>query len=385
MQKLPAYFLPRLVKQVQADKGTAGNFTKLDNIIQFRECCQENLCAFRDNPHLLSFLYNTSMLSYISKRLLLMLPLIFGITVITFIVIHLAPGGPVEVQTEMSLKTSAQARENLKKLYGLDKPLHVQYFEWITRFAKLDFGKSFVDGRKVTDKILERIPVTLTINVLSLLLILLIAVPVGVLSATRQYSLFDKISTVFVFIGFSTPTFWLALLLMILFGVNLGLLPISGIQSIDVSEMGLFERLADWIKHLILPVGLSAFGGIAGLSRYSRSSMLEVIRQDYIRTARAKGLTESEVVFRHALRNALMPIVTILGLSVPGLIGGGVIFETIFAIPGMGQLFYSSTMSRDYPTIMGILVIGAILTLVGNLIADISYALVDPRIRVKKV
>ncbi len=191
-----------------------------------------------------------------------MIPLIFGITVITFIVIHLAPGGPVEVQTEMSLKTSAQARENLKKLYGLDKPLHVQYFEWITRFAKLDFGKSFVDGRKVTDKILERIPVTLTINVLSLLLILIIAVPVGVLSATRQYSLFDKVSTVFVFIGFSTPTFWLALLLMILFGVNLGLLPISGIQSIDVSEMGRFERLADWIKHLILPVGLSAFGGI---------------------------------------------------------------------------------------------------------------------------
>ena len=325
------------------------------------------------------------MLSYISKRLLLMLPLIFGITLITFIVIHLAPGGPVEVQTEMSLKTSAQARENLKKLYGLDKPLHVQYFEWITRFAKLDFGKSFVDGRKVKDKILERIPVTLTINVLSLLLILIIAVPVGVLSATRQYSLFDKISTVFVFIGFSTPTFWLALLLMILFGVNLGLLTISGIQSIDVSEMGRFERLADWIKHLILPVGLSAFGGIAGLSRYSRSSMLEVIRQDYIRTARAKGLKESEVVFRHALRNALMPIVTILGLSVPGLIGGGVIFETIFAIPGMGQLFYSSTMSRDYPTIMGILVIGAILTLLGNLIADISYALVDPRIRVKKV
>ncbi|MEK6582309.1 MAG: ABC transporter permease [Nitrospirota bacterium] len=202
------------------------------------------------------------MFSYISKRLLLMIPLIFGITVITFIVIHLAPGGPVEVQTEMSLKTSAQARENLKKLYGLDKPLHVQYFEWITRFAKLDFGKSFVDGRKVTDKILERIPVTLTINVLSLLLILIIAVPVGVLSATRQYSLFDKVSTVFVFIGFSTPTFWLALLLMILFGVNLGLLPISGIQSIDVSEMGRFERLADWIKHLILPVGLSAFGGI---------------------------------------------------------------------------------------------------------------------------
>jgi peptide/nickel transport system permease protein len=313
-----------------------------------------------------------------------MIPLIFGITLITFSVIHLAPGDPVEVQTEMSLKVTAQAKENLKKLYGLDKPLHLQYFDWLVRFAKLDFGTSFVDGRTVTDKIAERIPITLSINILSMFIILVIAVPIGILSATKQYSLFDKLSTVFVFIGFSTPTFWLALLLMILFGVNMGILPISGIQSIDVSDMGPAERLLDWVRHLILPVGISAFAGIAGISRYSRSSMLEVIRQDYIKTARAKGLNESKVIFKHAFRNALMPIVTILGLSVPGLIGGGVIFETIFAIPGMGQLFYSSTMARDYPTIMGILVIGAILTLFGNLIADISYAMVDPRVRTKK-
>ncbi len=324
------------------------------------------------------------MLRYITKRFLLMIPLLFGITLITFIVIHLAPGSPVEVQTEMSLKVSAQAKENLKKLYGLDKPLYIQYLDWLHRFVSLDFGKSFVDGRKVLDKIVERIPITLTINILSLLIIFMIAIPIGILSATKQYSLFDKISTVFVFVGFSTPTFWLALLLMILFGVYWGLLPISGIQSIDVSEMTFFDRLIDWGKHLILPVGVSAFGGIAGISRYSRSSMLEVIRQDYIRTARAKGLKESQVILKHAFRNALMPIVTIFGLSIPGLIGGGVIFETIFAIPGMGQLFYSSTMSRDYPTVMGILVIGAILTLIGNLIADISYAIVDPRVRVKK-
>jgi peptide/nickel transport system permease protein len=321
------------------------------------------------------------MLPYIAKRLLLMIPLTFGITLITFIVIHLAPGGPVEVQTEMSLKVSAQARDNHKKLYGLDKPLQIQYIDWLKRFIKLDFGKSFVDGRKVIDKIIERIPITLTINILALILIFIVAIPIGILSATKQYSLFDKLSTVFVFIGFSTPAFWLALLLMILFGVYMGILPISGIQSIDVSDMGPFERITDWIKHLILPVSVSAFGGIAGLSRYSRSSMLEVIRQDYIRTARAKGLPESTVIFRHAFRNALMPIITIIGLSVPGLIGGGVIFETIFAIPGMGQLFYASTMARDYPTIMGILVIGAVLTLIGNLIADISYAVVDPRVR----
>ncbi len=313
-----------------------------------------------------------------------MVPLIFGITLITFVVIHLAPGGPVEVEAQMSLKSSAQARENLKRLYGLDKPLHVQYLEWLKRSVKLDFGTSFVDGKKVTDKIRERIPVTLKINILSLFLIIVIAIPVGILSAVKQYSLFDKLTTLFVFMGFSTPTFWLALIMMIIFGVTLGLLPISGIQSIDVSGMSFFERAMDQARHLILPVLLSAFGGIAGFSRYSRSSMLEVIRQDYIRTARAKGLKESEIIITHALRNALMPIVTILGLAVPGLIGGSVIFESIFAIPGMGQLFWMSTMSRDYPTIMGILVIGAILTLIGNLIADVSYAVVDPRIRVKE-
>jgi len=320
---------------------------------------------------------------FILRRLLLMVPLIFGITVITFAVIHLAPGSPVEVQTEMSLKASAQAKENLRKLYGLDKPLHLQYWDWLRRFLRLDFGTSFVDGREVTDKIMERVPVTLLINVLSIILILLMAIPIGVLSAVKQYSFFDKVATVFVFIGYSTPSFWLALLLMILFGVYMGVLPISGIQSIDTSGMGPLDRVLDVARHLVLPVGVSAFGGIAGMSRYSRSSMLEVIRQDYIRTARAKGLPESQVIMRHAFKNALMPIVTILGLSVPALIGGSVIFETIFAIPGMGQLFYASTLSRDYPTVMGILVIGAVLTLLGNLLADISYALVDPRIRIR--
>jgi peptide/nickel transport system permease protein len=322
--------------------------------------------------------------SYIAKRLFLIAPLLFGITLITFAVIHLTPGSPVEVQTEMSLKASAQARENLKKLYGLDKPLHIQYFDWLKRFVKLDFGKSMIDGRKVIDKIWETIPITLIIDLLSLIVIFMISIPLGVYSATRQYTLFDKISTVGVFIGFSMPEFWLALLLMILFGVQLGWLPISGIQSIDVSEMNNVERVLDWVKHLILPVGITAFGGLASLSRYSRSSMLEVIRQDYIKTAYAKGLKEHEVVFKHALRNALLPIVTILGLSIPGLIGGSVIFEMIFSIPGMGRLFFSSVMARDYPTIMGILTMVAVLTLIGNLIADISYALVDPRIRVKR-
>jgi peptide/nickel transport system permease protein len=324
------------------------------------------------------------MLFYIVRRLLLMVPLIFGITLISFSVIHLAPGGPVEVETEMSMKTSAQARENLKKLYGLDKPLHVQYIDWLTRFVKLDFGKSFVDDKKVINKIRERVPITIVISVLSLIITFCIAVPIGVLSATRQNSLFDKLTTVFVFVGFSAPHFWVALLCMYLFGMILGWLPISGIQSIDISGMGGLEMLADWAKHLILPVLIGSLAALAGLSRYSRSSMLEVIRQDYIRTARAKGLKESQVITRHAMKNALMSVITILGLAVPGFIGGSVIMETIFSIPGMGLLFFQSAMSRDYPTIMGILVIGAVLTLIGNFLADIAYALADPRIRVGK-
>jgi peptide/nickel transport system permease protein len=249
----------------------------------------------------------------------------------------------------------------------------------------LDFGRSFApDNRPVIDKILERIPITLLINILSMILIMGIAIPIGVMSAVKQNSLFDKGTTLFVFLGFAIPTYWLALLLMILFGVHLNWLPISGFRSLNYAELGFFERILDVAKHLILPVFISAFGGLAGMSRYMRSNMLEVIRQDYITTARAKGLDEKTVIFKHALRNALLPVITLLGLSVPGLIGGSVIFETIFAIPGMGQLFYQAVMMRDYPTIMGILVIGAILTLFGNLLADVMYSVADPRIRVSE-
>ena len=208
------------------------------------------------------------------------------------------------------------------------------------------------------------------------------AVPIGVLSAVHQDSLFDKVMSVIVFIGFAVPTFWLALLLMIFFGIHLGWLPISGLRSLNYEYLSAWEQLVDLAAHLVLPVFISAFDGLAGLSRYMRANMLEVIRQDYILTARAKGLSERQVIYKHALRNALLPAITILGLSIPGLIGGSVIFETIFAIPGMGQLFYMSVMARDYPTVMGILLIGAVLTLVGNLIADVSYAAADPRIRI---
>ncbi|MFQ5647074.1 MAG: ABC transporter permease [bacterium] len=321
------------------------------------------------------------MLSYLGKRMLSLVPLLLGITIISFLVIHLAPGEPTDLQTDLNPKVSREAKQRLRQLYGLDKPIHEQYLIWLKRIVQLDFGRSFApDRRPVLDKILERMPVTISINLLSLIMIMAIALPVGVFSAVRQGERFDQVATVIVFIGFATPTFWLALLLMIWLGVNWNWLPISGIRSLDYLRLSPLGQFLDLARHLVLPVFVSAFGGLAGLSRYTRSQMLEVIRQDYVTTARSKGLNPRMVYYKHALRNALLPVITILGFSIPGLIGGSVIFETIFAIPGLGLLFYQGVMARDYPVIMGMLVIGAFLTLVGNLIADISYALVDPRI-----
>ena len=312
-----------------------------------------------------------------------MVPLLLGITLVCFFVMHLAPGLPTDLQTQMNPKSTVEMKERLKTMYELDKPVHEQYWSWLRKLSRGDLGISFSsDHRPVTAKIMERLPITIILEFLSLIIIIVIAVPIGVLSAVHQDSIFDKVTGVLVFIGFAVPTFWLALLLMIFFGIHLGWLPISGLRSLNYEYLTPWAQFVDLVKHLVLPVFISAFGGLAGLSRYMRANMLEVIRQDYIMTARAKGLPEREVIYKHALRNALLPAITILGLSIPGLIGGSVIFETIFAIPGMGQLFYMSVMARDYPTVMGILLIGAILTLFGNLIADVSYALADPRIRI---
>ncbi len=322
------------------------------------------------------------MFFYLGKRITEIFVTLIGITLLSFFIIHLAPGKPTDVLTDLNPKITPEARERLEKYYGLDKPIIVQYFLWAKRVVKLDFGDSFsTDSRPVWEKIRERVPVTISINLLSMLLIFLIAIPVGISSATHQYSLYDKVTTVGVFLGFAMPAFWLGILLMMLFGVYLQWLPISGLKSMNYETLSAGGKLLDLAKHLALPVFVSALGGIAGISRYMRSSMLEVIRQDYIVTARAKGLPESKVIYRHALRNALLPIITLLGLSVPGLIGGSVIFEQIFSIPGMGQLFWMSVMQRDYPLIMGLLTIGAILTLIGNMLADLCYAVVDPRIR----
>jgi len=325
------------------------------------------------------------MIAYVTRLALVSSLQMLAITVLAFAVIHLAPGEPIVLQQELQATQSPQQKQTLRELYGLDKPLHVQYWTWLNRLVRVDLGRSFSpDGLPVWEKIRERIPVTLSLNLAEVLLIYLTAVPLGVFAAVRRHTLFDRLTTVFVFIGFATPDFWLALLLMILFGVQLGWLPISGLRSLNWEYLAPAAQLWDLASHLILPIFIGAFGGLAGLSRFMRGSMLEVIRQDYIRTAQAKGLPERVVVYKHALRNALLPIVTILGLSLPGLIGGSVIVESIFAIPGMGQLAVQSVFARDYPVVMGLLTIGAGLTLLGNRLADVCYGIVDPRIRVAR-
>jgi peptide/nickel transport system permease protein len=318
---------------------------------------------------------------FLVRRAVLSLFLLLGITVVTFGVMRLAPGGPVDAMTEMNQKISPETRQKLVKLYGLDKPWHEQYRQWLGRMTRLDFGRSFKDDRPVRELIFERLGNTLLLNVASMVLIFAVAVPLGVLSAVKQNRWVDKTVGVFVLTGFSMPTLWLALLLMTVFGLWLGWLPISGLHALNHEEMGFFARQADTARHLVLPVFLSGFTGLAGISRYVRNGLLDVLRQDYIRTARAKGLPEGRVIFTHALRNALIPVVTILGLSLPDLIGGSFIFETLFAYPGMGRLGFEAVMSRNYPVVMGVGTLAAILTLLGNFLADAAYRWVDPRIR----
>lgn len=323
------------------------------------------------------------MIRFLVLRLLGLVPMLIGITLVSFLVIQLAPGEPVQTLTDLNPKASAEAYAKLRDFYGLNEPLHIQYWQWLKNIAQLNFGTSFSpDGRPVLDKILEALPVTLAMNIIGLIMVLIIALPLGIKAAWAPNSLFDKSTTLGVFILFAAPSFWVALLAMMLFGNILGWLPISGMSSFGSENWPLYERIIDWAWHLLLPVTIGVLGSLAGISRYMRSSMLEAAGQDYITTARAKGLAEKQVQ-KHAIKNALLPVITILGLSIPGLIGGSVITESIFAIPGMGKLFYDGVLMRDYPLIMGILTLGALLTLLGNLIADVAYGLVDPRVRVK--
>jgi len=325
------------------------------------------------------------MITFLLKRFLTLIITLLGITIISFSIIHLAPGGPLSPLTEFNPKITPEYREKLVKMYGLDKPLYIQYLNWLKGIIKLDFGKSFsLDQRPVWDKIKERLPITIFINALSLILILLFSIPLGVYSAVKAGSTFDRIITIITFIGYAMPSFWLAIILMMIFGVKLQLLPISGLHStIGYDEMSLLQKVFDWAKHLICPLFVATFGGMAGVLRYVRNSTYEVLKSDFILFARAKGLPEKVIIYKHALRNALLPLITILGLSLPGLIGGSVIFETIFGIPGVGQLMWQAVMARDYPVIMANLFLISLLTLLGNFLADIGYALADPRIRLE--
>ncbi len=322
------------------------------------------------------------MINYIFKRLLFTIPMMLGISALTFLVICLAPGGPAAgIMQDLNPKVSAEYKQKQMEHYHYDKPVHVQYLLWLKQIAKFDFGESYKDGQPVSKKIASRLPRTLLLNLLALILILLLAMPIGIFSALKQNSVWDRALTVFVFIGFSIPSYWVALLLMIEFGIHLGWLPITGFRSILADEMTPFQQAWDIARHLALPLMVTCLTGLASMSRYMRNGMLEVIQQDYIRTARAKGLPEKKIILTHALRNTLIPVITLLGFALPDLISAGVIFETIFSFPGLGRLAYEASMSRDTFLIMPTVTLSALLTLVGNLVADVCYAFADPRIR----
>ncbi|MCD6423573.1 MAG: ABC transporter permease [Elusimicrobia bacterium] len=321
------------------------------------------------------------MLNYIIRRFFSYIPLFIGITLLSFLIIKLAPGGPEMMMGFGSPRVDPQMREKLKKVYGLDKPVLIQYLNWLKNIATLNFGVSFQDGEKVIKKIFQRLPATVLLNVCSIFLIFLIAIPIGVYSAEKHNSFFDRFFTVFVFLGFSVPTYWLALILMDIFGVRFGILPVSGMVSFGWENFSFLKKILDLIWHLILPVFISAFTSLASLTRYVKAEMLEVLSQDFILSAKARGIPEKEILWKHAFRNALLPVATIAGLMLPSLIGGAVIFETIFSWPGVGRLMWQAVMARDYPLIMGNGVFITILTLLGNFLADISYAYLDPRIR----
>jgi peptide/nickel transport system permease protein len=323
------------------------------------------------------------LLRHAAKRLLLAIPLLLGISILTFGLLHLTPGNPVQAESAMNPTVSPESVRALRALYGMDEPLPTQYVRWLGRLARFDFGRSFRDQRPVLDKVAAALPATLLLNVLSLALVLLIGIPFGVRAATHPDSGFTRFFSGFTFVAFSFPEFWLALLLQLGLAVWLGLVPISGFLSPTLAGSSWWARAADVLWHAVCPLIVSTFGAWAVLSRYVRNNMFEALNQDYIRTARAKGLSERAVFWRHALPNALLPVITILGLSLPGLISGSVIVETIFAWPGMGRLAWEAATGYDYPVVMGVSFMAALLTILGNLAADLGLAALDPRIKVQ--
>jgi peptide/nickel transport system permease protein len=322
------------------------------------------------------------MLNYTLRRLAYLVPTLFGITIVTFAIINLAPGNPIDVVQSGAIHASVsrETYEQMLELYGLDQPLYVRYLTWLERLLTFDFGDSFREGRPVTELIMERLPATLALNVASLFVALLVSIPLGLFSALKQNSTFDKVNGAVLYMLYSLPDFWVALLLILLFGVKLKILPIFGMEAIGSRELGFFGFWLDRARHMVLPTICLTYGSLAFLSRFVRGSTLEVIRQDYIRTARAKGLDEDRVVYTHVFRNTLIPVLTLLGLLLPTLISGSIILEAIFSWPGIGALFYESVLARDYPTVMGLSFITAVMVLLSTLAADLLYAWADPRV-----
>jgi peptide/nickel transport system permease protein len=334
--------------------------------------------------------------SYLLQRLALLVPTFIGVTLVGFLIIHLAPGDPAELRAAGGLGGAREATVARDKRgviddalaqwraqYGLDKPLYVQYGVWLKNLFTLSFGDSFKDNQSVWGKILERIPVTVKLNLWSLLVVYLVAIPLGIYSATHVNSLGDQVTTLAAFVLFAVPLVWAATMAIVFIcgGDFYYLFPPGGLESLDYAgNWPLWRKIADHSWHLFLPVVLLSYDGFAGMSRYMRASMLDVLGQDYVQVARAKGLKERIVIFKHVLRNSLIPQVTMLASILPGLIGGSVIIETIFSIPGLGQLGYESVLARDYPTVLALFTVSAVLTLLGILISDLLLAVVDPRI-----
>jgi peptide/nickel transport system permease protein len=301
--------------------------------------------------------------------------MLFIIAVISFLAIHIAPNS-FFASGELNPNITKESIEHLQTIYGLDKPLYQQFLSWILALAHLDFGISFTSGKAVKDEIFDRLHITLIINTVSMVAIFIFSIYFGIRSALKQDSLFDKIIKQFSLLSFAMPSFYLALLLIIVFSVNLEWLPVSGLQSIDQKEG--FLQILDRAWHLILPISVIVFGGIGSLTMYIRNLTLEILKSDYIFFAKARRLEDKVILTKYILPNLYPPLITILGLSIPGLIGGSVILESIFSIDGMGLLFFQSALSRDYPVIMGILIISAFLTLAGNILADLILLKLNP-------
>ena len=318
---------------------------------------------------------------FLLRRIALAVPTLFGIVVVVFLLVHLAPGSPASAlgSAESGRRVSAAARAELRHLYGLDRPLPERFVRWLGRVARFDLGESFVDRRPVSERIREALPATLALNGLALFFTLAIAIPIGVAAGGRPEGPFDRGSAVVLFALYSTPVFWAALLVQTLLCVKLGWLPLYGVSS-DPAPAG-FAGLADRLAHLALPVTCLTYGSLAFFARLVRSGVAEARSQDFVTAALARGLSRRQALWRHAFRNAMLPLVTLLGLLLPGLLSGSVIVERIFAWPGLGRLYFDSILSRDYPVVLGLSLIGGVATLAATLAADVALALVDPRLR----